>query len=260
MPNILDILRRLGLGSDAELAHIEQELDARLPKRERVRFDRELERIYETPPKITLIGKTGVGKSKTINALFDPRPALRVGHIRATTKRPTQRVVHLGGKRGRLVVAELPGLSESIRADREYLPLARHELQTADVAIWILKADDRALGDEQRLMKSVLTPKLRKRLVVGINQIDELQPGRWMDEYNIPSVEQEESINQKVRDVKRKLREIGIVPTRIVPYSAHRGYQLAYLFRVMLEACAPGKVWVVGSREAIAPYASPRLS
>lgn len=220
----------------------------------------EIEKAVKNSPRIALIGKTGVGKSSSVNALFSPPKPFKVGHVRATTRKPREQIIRLGESRGKLIVVDFPGLGESIRSDEATLQTYREYLAKCDVALWIVKADDRAYSDDQRFITQVLTPKLRDRLVVGINQVDLIQPGRWSDGFNVPSKEQEASMQVKVRDVKAKLKEIGLASRSIVTYSALKHYRLMHLFSAMLEACPRDRAWVLDEHKQIAQYVVPNLS
>lgn len=257
--SLLDLLKRFGNVSEKEALEFQNALDKVLPADSKSKMSHELEQLYNTPPRIAIIGKSGVGKSSTINALFNPKPPVRVGHVVATTKKVREITVSLDAERGSIIIIDCPGLGESIKADEQFIPLYQQLLPTCDVALWIVKADERALADDQRHIRDVLTRELRERLVVGINQVDLVQPGRWIEEFNVPSEEQEKSINRKIRDVKAKLQYVGVKPNFIVPYSAARGYRLTQLFGAMLNACPDERAWILDGRKKISPYSAPAV-
>ena len=95
----------------------------------------------------------------------------------------------------------------------------------------------------------------RDQCVLGLNQVDKIQPGRWNEKANIPSKDQEESINIRLEDISRKICDVCSIPKeRIIPYSALRRYRLENLFNAMLDACPHKREWVLYDRKAIADF------
>src|SRR5437773_2531019 len=60
------------------------------------------------PFHIAVIGKAGVGKTSTINALFGTD--WKISHTEGATKE--EHILHLTGSRGSLDISDLPGLGE----------------------------------------------------------------------------------------------------------------------------------------------------
>ncbi|MCL4272916.1 MAG: 50S ribosome-binding GTPase [Anaerolineales bacterium] len=209
----------------------------------------EIQEAIENPPQIVLIGKTGVGKSSTINKLFDPKPNLPIDHVEPATVSIEVLTLSLG-ERGDLIIVDCPGLGDSSQADKRNMLAFKELLAQSDVAVWILKADDKTLGIDISFVKKILPKNLKDRLVIGINQIDNMQPGEWNTEFNIPSKEQDESIKRKEEVVRTKFNEIGIEPFSIVSYSAKRDYHLIKLFRSLVDACPQERVPALVSRKA----------
>lgn len=209
----------------------------------------EIQESIDTPPQIVLIGKTGVGKSSTINKLFDPKPHLPIDHVEPATMNIEVLTLSLGD-RGDLIIVDCPGLGDSSQADKRNMLAFKELLAQSDVAVWILKADDKTLGIDISFVKKILPKTLKERLVVGINQIDNMQPGEWNTEFNIPSQEQDGSIKRKEKYVLSRFKEIGIEPFSIVSYSAKRDYHLIKLFRALVEACPQDRVPALVSRKA----------
>lgn len=207
-------------------------------------------------PQIVLIGKTGVGKSSTINKLFNPQPNLPVDHIEPATIEVLK--LHLGD-RGQLIVVDSPGLGAGEESDRRNISAYKEILSESDVAVWIIKADDRTLGIDQSFITQVLPEKLKGRLVVGINQIDKIEPAEWSKKYNLPSRQQEENIKRKEESVIRVFASQGIEPSSVVSYSALKNYRLTKLFRAMVDACPPERVAALLKRGDVKSFLSPEL-
>jgi len=215
----------------------------------------------EPPPTVAIIGESGVGKSSTVNALFN------AGHPVSHTEACTQAeaavelkadTVH--GERGILVVYDMPGLGESLSKRGQHLQTYERVLKDADVALWILDAQYRAVESVQRVlteeMKSI-NPGLVERMVFALNKVDLVHPGEtdWHPLANMPSEEQDANIAQRILDVERKVREA--VPRwkgSVIGYSAAKRYNLPQLFAVMLEAVPKKRQWVLASRKALADF------
>lgn len=220
----------------------------------------ETEKEMAKPPEIALIGNTGVGKSSTINSLFGT--TLAVSHVKACTQR--EKAVSfekklVDGSVGNLILYDMPGLGEDFEADEKHKAIYRRVISKCDVAVWVLDASSRALAYDQIMIRDVVAPANRElvsRLVIGLNQVDTIQPGTWIDEANVPSKTQKESIKRRIADIQEKLIKVvpGLTKDRIVPYSATKQYHLVHLFEAMLNACSIERAWVLDSRKSIADY------
>ncbi len=196
------------------------------------------------PPKIAIIGVTGVGKSSTINALFSTRLLVSTGvpgtksAIATEVDVPFQITAEeLETPRGKLVIVDMPGLGESIAKDQEYLKLYKRVLPTVDTALWILD-DDRDLAQIERYLqeiRKVVTPDLFNRIVFCINKIDRLTGpnGRWLDAVNAPDTSMDKYIKAHTQRVSRILH---VSEQKIVSYSAIKRYRLFALFRAIVQA------------------------
>lgn len=200
---------------------------------------------YRTPPRIAVLGETGVGKSSTVNALFNA--GQEVSHTRACTQFESEITV----KGGALRIVDMPGLGEDVERDKAHVDAYRRVLPQCDVALWVVKADARAMSNVQRSLRELIDAGALepRRLVVGINQVDLVQPGSWQREYNMPDREQEATIAARAADVREKLARVVEVPEdRVVWYSATRAYRLPELLHGMEQACDRSRVWLIQDR------------
>lgn len=230
---------------------------SKVSKKDADKFFKEIKRRMieelEYPTHIAVIGKTGTGKTSTINALFGTD--WDISHVRGATKE--EQVYILEGDRGRLKISDLPGFAEDIDTEERYRKIYTRVLNECDVALLILKADTRDMLEVQRFLRDVVSKSINnfaKRIVVGLNQVDLVQPGKWLDKPNIPSPEQRESIESIIKERVESIRKVcKIKPKQVVAYSAKRQYHLVQLFEAMIN-CTVGEAWVLDAKKKIANY------
>ena len=214
---------------------------------------------HEPPPRFAFIGETGVGKSSTLNALFNA--GVEFSHTEACTQ--TANLIEIPfnevkGIKGSLVLYDMPGLGESRLKQKEHIALYEQVLKDVDVALWILDAQNRAIASVQQYLETELKsidPRLLERMVIALNKVDLVHPGDWHPSANLPSEEQEKNINGRIKDVENKIREVlpnwkGI----IVGYSANKRYKLPQLFDAIMDAVPTERQWVVASRKSLADF------
>lgn len=216
------------------------------------RVDRELK--YK-PPIIALIGISGVGKSSTINSLFGTN--LEISHFKACTQKENE--IKVTGRNGDLIIYDMPGLGEDIDQDEIHKKTYEKVLPNCDVVLWILAAKNRgAITFEQMILRDfigVASIGILDRLVIGVNQVDLIDPNDWNTIGNFPSDEQEKNIKRRLADIKIKLGKVvpNLSSDRILYYSATKRYRLEDLFEAMIGA-AQKRAWILYSRKFIADY------
>ncbi|MDT0568747.1 GTPase [Streptomyces sp. DSM 3412] len=210
----------------------------------------------EAPPRLVLIGEAGVGKSTTINALFNA--GQEVGHSRATTDRAwTIPVQQVSGSNGTLEVVDMPGLGDDIANYRRYLDLYREVLPTADTIVWVHPAKDRMVHLVQQALVDIFgpSPELVGRLVFGLNKADEIGPHDWNTHANLPSELQRAALREREEDFTSRIaRVLPAWRGRAVSYAALRFYNLTALFKEMMYAVPEQRRWVLEQRMALADF------
>lgn len=208
----------------------------------------------EPPPRVAVIGETGVGKSTTLNVLFNA--GHDVSNVRACTEEAA--AVDIEVAKGIIRIYDMPGLGESLSTRDRHLATYKRVLTDADVALWILDAQNRAVESIQRYLveelKSINT-KLTDKLVFALNKIDLVHPADWEQFANVPSTQQLNNTEARIQDIRAKIREA--LPTwhgSVIGYSAFRFYNLDKLFLAMLNAMPKNRRWVLGTRKALADY------
>ncbi|MCT7960962.1 50S ribosome-binding GTPase [Laspinema sp. D1] len=106
----------------------------------------------ELPPRVAVIGKAGVGKTTTINNLFNAdltTSPTTVGTTQAQTKKFT---LSTGGT---LTVIDLPGYGRSEKEDQEYEKIYQDLIPSCDLILLVLQADDKGFSDDIEMIKKI---------------------------------------------------------------------------------------------------------
>jgi small GTP-binding protein len=208
----------------------------------------------EPPPRVAFIGEAGVGKSTTLNVLFNA--GQEVSHFEACTQEEAAFDVEVA--KGVIRIYDMPGLGESIEKREKHLETYKRVLENVDVALWILDAQYRAIESIQTYLSreiKAINSSIAERMVFVLNKVDLIHPADWHPLANVPSEEQKRNIEARINDVKKKIREA--VPTwkgDVIGYSAFRYYNLPQLFLAMLEAMPRERRWVLTDRKALADF------
>lgn len=245
-------------------------LDDRSIQEVRTKVEMEMENVE--PPKIAIIGFTGVGKSSTINALFNA--GIEISDVRACTKEVAEvygditpylkpgssNISEYRGSRGNVIVYDMPGLGEDVDADQIYSEMYRRVLPLVDVVIWTFHAGDRAMAPMQNALvdlRNSLGKPFVDKLMISINKVDAIAPGEpaWNTQFNIPSPEQKKNIDDFEDYVREKVRKV--LPEwngEIVSYSARRRFRLDSLLTAMMDLVPNNRKWLYGRCADVADY------
>lgn len=203
------------------------------------------------PPKVAVIGKAGVGKSTTINNLFNAQNV--TSHVLVGTKNVHRKVFDLEGG-GKLDILDFPGLGVDLEEDIIYEEMYIRELPEADVILYVIQANERILREDQRIIEDVVLrslhnvikgdkSNLQKKIVIGLNKVDEIGPGTWDRSINQPNDEQGESIEKRCDDIVEKLTSVlPISKKQIVYYSAEQRFRLLDLLNAIIQ-CSGSSGW-----------------
>lgn len=111
-----------------------------------------LKQETELPPKVAVIGKAGVGKTTTINNLFNAEmktSPTTVGTVEAEVKEFT---LSTGGT---LTVVDLPGYGRSQGEDREYEKIYQELIPSCDLVFLVLQGDTRDFTDDIEMIAKI---------------------------------------------------------------------------------------------------------
>lgn len=126
-------------------------------------------------PTLVISGKTGCGKTSTINLLWNLD--LAVGRVVSCTKFPAVMniVDNYKGKQIRFNLVDLPGIAESMDANSVYRKFYYKYISKASLLICLSQADRRAYKQDQLfytelIQNNILQPS--QNVILGINQAD----------------------------------------------------------------------------------------
>lgn len=212
-------------------------------------------------PKIAIIGFTGVGKSTTLNALFNAGQP--TSSIRACTQNEAPIIGDVSkyiGSKGSVIIYDMPGLGEDIYSDQKHFDTYRRVLPIVDIAIWTFHTGDRSMTPMQEALQGLLKylgNDFQKKLMFAINKADAISPGEfaWNKTLNSPSPEQRKNIAELEMYISEKIRQI--MPGwngSIVTYSAKTRFRLSQLMTAMIQTLPKERRWVL---DAVADVADP---
>lgn len=106
----------------------------------------------QIPPKVAILGKAGVGKTTTVNNLFNAQ--YKTSHtIVGTTNAQMKEFALVTG--GTLNIVDLPGYGRSVADDREYEKIYQEMLPGCDLVLLVIQADSRDFADDQEMLMKI---------------------------------------------------------------------------------------------------------
>ena len=105
------------------------------------------------PPRIAFLGKAGVGKTTTINTLFNA--GWKTSHTLPGTTDAQVKDFELASG-GTLSAVDLPGYGRSIKEDRDYEAIYRDVLPGCDLILLVIQANARDLSDDQEMISKLM--------------------------------------------------------------------------------------------------------
>ncbi len=173
---------------------------------------------------ISFFGKSGYGKSSTVNA-FLGQDILKTSDVEACTRRCDCLNFQILSDYY-LSFADYPGIGESEYRDKEYLKMYQDFLVYSNIVVYVLRADMRDYSIDELAYSTIFAKDSDKQKVIfAVNCCDKVEPihRAWRESY--PSPEQMINIDQKIAT----LNTIFKPKNKIIPYSANTSWGLANL-------------------------------
>lgn len=136
-----------------------EELSKYLSPQDTKLLNEKLAQEKQRPPKVAILGKAGVGKTTTINSVFNAE--WKTSHTIVGTTEAQMKEFELKDGGGTLSVVDLPGYGRSLKEDAEYEKIYQSVIPACDVVLLIMQADARDLTDDQEMILK-LTQWLKK--------------------------------------------------------------------------------------------------
>lgn len=206
--------------------------DIRLKLKEIILEDKELKQLIDSidsnrPPRIFLVGRTGVGKSSLINALYG-RYVAKVSNAKSCTKN-TQIHEYKDGNKVLMEILDTRGIAESESLDdkltAEEMLIEQVNNFSPDVAILMLNSTHRDdINSDVEFFKTLSKKyteinKTELPIIVVINKCDEIVPSRFKEPSEYPE-SKIEKINKIVQNYKKIIEKNGLKINNIIAVSS----------------------------------------
>jgi GTP-binding protein EngB required for normal cell division len=130
-----------------------EELQKHLTREELNEVKQKFSQERQRPPKVAIFGKAGVGKTTTVNSLFNAK--WKTSHtVVGTTKAQMKEFSLETG--GTLEIVDLPGYGVSLGEDRENEKIYQQFIPSCDVVLLVLQANSRDFADDQEMLGKVV--------------------------------------------------------------------------------------------------------
>lgn len=225
-----EIIRSQGDNVQAHINNIEE-----IPGLKDIPLD-QLQKVFEkiknTKVNVMVVGGTGVGKSSTINGLFENAGVESSAKVGESGRPETMEVKSYS--LNNVVIWDTPGLGDSTEQDARHIQKITKLLNDKDedghplidVALLVVDGSSRDFGSVYKLIKDVIAPNLNQngdtsRLLIAINKIDKIKHHSYWDTVNnCPTEKLQVHINDLVTTVQDRIEaDTGFRP-EIITYCA----------------------------------------
>lgn len=179
--------------------------------------------VFEWNAVVSFFGKSGYGKSSTVNAFFGDK-ILNTSDVEACTYRCD--CINFKIKNDYLLsFSDFPGIGENEYKDEKYLNMYRDFMKSSNVIVYVLRADMRDYSIDENAFKVLFQEnKDKKKVILAVNCCDKIEPIN-RSSLKSPSKEQMDNIKNKIKDLEKIFKPYN----PIVPYSAQTKWNLEAL-------------------------------
>lgn len=127
---------------------------------------------------VMFIGKTGYGKSSLLNAIVG-QTLFEIDEVQSCTKKLDTVLYRMGQTDNidYLALSDLPGVGESIEADKQYRAWYRDMLCASSCVVYVLRADQRDFSIDEDVFEELFPDgEQRANLVIALNFADKIEP------------------------------------------------------------------------------------
>ena len=191
---------------------------------------------------VVALGKTGYGKSTTLNTLLREE-VFETSDISGCTRKLQSVEYRFEGTERHYFCsfADLPGLGETAELDAKYYPLYRDTLGKAHVVLYFVRADQRDYSvDQCAFDELVAAAGASHKVILVINAIDKIEPLNRSLPF-APSREQQRALDQKLETLSSIF---SVQRSSIVAISGAENYNLDELARMITTRLAHSLVRV----------------
>ncbi|PMC37317.1 hypothetical protein CJ195_11175 [Bacillus sp. UMB0899] len=185
----------------------------------------------EEDAKILFIGKTGYGKSSTLNSLIG-KECFKTSNVESCTRVCEGARYQFPNQQGSLTLIDLPGVGESKQLDTEYTSLYESLLSEATVIVYLLRADQRDFAIDEQVFGSLFSAnEIRKKLIIGVNGVDKIEPLNRRHPF-VPTYEQHLNLDKKINEISSFF---SIEREAIIAYSALESWKTRDLLSLITQ-------------------------
>lgn len=191
-----------------------------------------LEKVKKQELNILFVGATGVGKSSTINSIFNTEVA-KVGFgVEPETMNIERYQI------GNMILWDTPGLGDSPENDKGYanqiseILCKKNSVGEAliDLVMVIIDGSNRDMRTTFEVIEKIIMPNIqdKNRILIGINQCDLAMKGRhWNADINEPEETLKSYLEDKVNSIQSRIYDSTSIKVEPIYYSALYHYNIS---------------------------------
>lgn len=169
---------------------------------------------------VAFFGKTGYGKSSTVNAFFG-NTIMETSDVTACTRVCNSLDFELSPGHY-LSLGDFPGIGESQYRDTEYLTMYKNFMQHATAIVYIIRADTKDYSIDESAYKTLFqNTSERRKVIFAVNCCDKIEPISRVEQKE-PTIEQMLSIHKKISIINNIFQP----ENKVIPYSATTGWNM----------------------------------